>query len=357
MNGTKKDIQHNYLRKQLQNNTTSNNTKINHPSPIFYLDFDKLKNKIRKQSPTVKAKWKSYLSKLIKDIDAYKRTLVSSRNSMVSSSINTTNNTTHTGLNPKKKDYIVEVEDDGDDDRNNITDDDEGYETENDVESHSFRSQINGQFDDDDNSDDGNDILEEILKKHRGKKLHTFQGRHRTSKSDLQRILSSFRKFLSSQNHHHHVRKYNSFVNDADDDSDMLVDASNYGDDENAQIDSRDTGTNVFSEPFDLEQGFISGNRRRLGQKLFGLSPSPTSYVVSDNNNSVQDNVNRPVLNGKQFELTRYNSAENAFYQTSEVAEVEQDSVERNVVAPIVEKVLWRDPNTNQLFVLQEDST
>ena len=47
-----------------------------------------------------------------------------------------------------------------------------------------------------------------------------------------------------------------------------------YDDDKNAETNARDAGTNVFSEPYNLGQGFIIGNKRRLGQKLFGLSPS-----------------------------------------------------------------------------------
>ena len=365
LNGTRKVSQQFDFEKQGKQNTTSETTKIvKAPPPVFYLDFDKLKNKIRKQNPALKSKWKSYLSKLIKDIDAYKRTLSSQTSKKISKNISAP-------LNKRKKDYIIEVDDDDDDDNRDDSKvynrENEENEMDNDDGLFSFRNQIKDVMVDDSNDDvDGkelydNDLFNEndddhLSSKNHGKRHHKHQHDHhrRIRNNELKAIISLFKRFLNNRSHQHRLKYTDEYDNDRDDDSNnLLVATTDYNNDHGAMGTGRDVVKNVFSQPYDLEEGFISGNRRRLGQKLFGLSPASRSYQVTDDGEeiSAQD---ASTLNSQNIENSGKLSPGDDMYQPGGVSPGLGDS-SLGIHDGVAENILWRDPNTNQLFILQEE--
>ena len=370
-------------------------------TPHFYLDFDKLRNKIRKQSSTVKSKWKSYLSKLIKDIDAYKRTLSSaSSHSSVSSTNKMYQQTDERKSFQKKKDYIVEVDEDGED-NDNQDDESEALEDSREPQSNrnegiveeqpSFRSQLSNLFsssnsNDDDDSDNNQLELQEILRSHLRNHHKPRLYHHRNNNyNKLQGLLTSLSRFLNHRGGRHHHRKARRYEQDGGFNgmlvaTSMPVDGDNYG---NQDLNENAESNNVPSEPYDLDEGFISGNRRRLGQKLFGLSPArlphPSSsyspyYQLAEKEDTTEmpqsERLNESYdsksdLPKALFDLTAmtnrgvigYQQVPNYDDDHDDEVQSQQGATDQSDGTPIGrDNVLWRDPKTNQLYALQEET-
>eukprot|EP00111_Clytia_hemisphaerica_P022476 TCONS_00066104-protein len=286
----------------------------------LFLDLNKLKRKINKESQSSRTRWKSMLKKLVRDIDAYKRTL---RKNLLSDKNNVKNTELlkgkaalkETSLESKggKKDFIVEVEDDDDqggedgagDYVEEITNDDAEGVTGN-------RRNLKDLLDDDLTNPD-----EEEAFRPRGRRLS---------------ILTLFEQFLRQKRQaRRHQRSKQGY-------EELLTNlySNTIGDGDSLQ-DDMSINRNIVSQPFDLDQGFISGNRRRLGQKLF-LASLKDRQTDADIHSYYNTAIGRRVPE--------------VFTDTEEPSVIPQNFIRTNTYLPA--RMMVPVPN-EQVFVIQEN--
>lgn len=327
-------LQTSIIKKHVNKSSIGNQQNNNKPL-MFYYAKNKIKERLKK-SPETKATFKALLKELLKDIDSYKRSRV---NGTIDDPL----------LN--KKDYIIELDEDGDgdsddnnnDDNNDNEDTEEFTDSDKDEDDDRFaghrRSRTGGQFstlisllqqfigknkqhripqkvsrltDDSREFDDidnikGVSLLRQFLNMNRRRRMREYRLAENSYDADDDENTSLVRQFIRMNKHHRPVQEV------------RLVDDTNISDD-----DGRDSEGSferrVVTEPYNTNQEFLSSDRQ-LGQDLV-TSPLNSRKVVSvpyvtsqesltgDRRNTRQSLLMVPLTN-QQFIREPYNTNQN----------------------------------------------